>query len=248
MAKPAPLYKFPAGVSEVERTPRTYTTTQTGRDSYLARPPAAHEAPSDAKSWSRQTEDALDAYKQGNNIYRAVADQTARTGHDPNAGHHGRHGKPYGTDPKIEVEVAESILESGKSAVLGSPRIVESNQPSLAEEAAASYYATYIEAAAAERDTEQELKARQDLPKDHRMTKMIVKEDIDFFTALLEGHDPPAAAATTTETQTLVRDETEAQRHSQEARAREDDELRRRDEAEAAKADTDFFIMLMQQE
>lgn len=76
------------------------------------------------------------------------------------------------------------------------------------------------------------------------MTKMIVKEDIDFFTALLEGHDPPT---TTEETQTFVRDETETQRHSQEIKEREADR-RRQEEAEAAKADTDFFMMLMHKE
>lgn len=71
---------------------------------------------------------------------------------------------------------------------------------------------------------------------------MVVKEDIDFFTALLEGHDPPA---TTAETQTFVRDETETRRQSEETKEREAD-LRKREEAEAAKADTDFFMMLMQ--
>lgn len=71
---------------------------------------------------------------------------------------------------------------------------------------------------------------------------MIVKEDIDFFTALLEGQDPPA---TTAETQTFVHEETETHRQSQEMKEREAD-LRRQEEAQAAKADTDFFMMLMQ--
>ena len=73
---------------------------------------------------------------------------------------------------------------------------------------------------------------------------MVVKEDIEFFTALLEGHDPPP---TTADAQTFVFDETETCRQSQEAREHEAD-LRRREEAQAAKADTDFFMMLMSKE
>lgn len=235
MAKPAPLYQLPGRASEVDRTPRTYTTTQTGRDSYLTRPPAVRDASSDAKSWSRQTEDALDAYKQGNEKYRTDIDNS-------HAGQQDSYEKSHGVGEKVEVKVSEYRLDSGKSTVLASSRIVELDQPS--EKSAASYYATYIEAAELELDEEQEPKVSQSPPKNHRMTRMVVKEDIDFLTALLEGHDPPT---TTTETRTFVRDETETIRHSQEARARED-ELRRREEAEVAKGDTDFFMMLMQKE
>lgn len=242
MAKPPTLYQVPGRASEADRTPRTYTATQSGRDSYLARPPPVHETSSDSRSWSQQTEDALDAYREGDEKRRTVLDQTIRIGYEPTVGRGVSYEKSHGTEKKVGVEVTEYRLDSGNSDALGSSRVLESNQ--VSEKSPSSYYATYFEAAQLETDTEQSLEPAQNPPKNHRMTKMIVKEDIDFFTALLEGHDPPT---TTEETQTFVRDETETHRHSQEDKEREAD-LRRQEEAEAAKADTDFFMMLMQKE
>lgn len=209
---------------------------KSGRDSYLARPPPVHDTSSDAKSWSRQTEDALDAYKQLDENHRVDIVEDNRIGYATPAGQDLSYEKLHDLGEKTEVQVAEYRLDSGNSDV----QILKPNQRS--EKSASSYYATYIEAAELENDTEQSLGAVQRPPKDHRMTKMIVKEDIDFFTALLEDHDPPVA---TTETRNFVRDETEAHEHSQEVKEREADR-RRQEEAQAAKADTDFFMMLMQ--
>lgn len=242
MAKPPTLYQVSGRASEVDRTPRTYATSQSGRDSYLTRPPPVHETSSDSRSWSQQTEDALDAYREGDEKRRTVLDQTVRIGYEPTVGRGGSYEKPHGSEKKVGVEVTEYRLDSGDSDVRGSSRVLESNQ--LSEKSPSSYFATFIEAAQLETDTEQTLGPAQNPQKNHRMTKMIVKEDIDFFTALLEGHDPPT---TTEETQTFVRDETETQRHSQETKEREADR-RRQEEAEAAKADTDFFMMLMHKE
>ncbi|KAG6358944.1 hypothetical protein INS49_012464 [Diaporthe citri] len=239
MAKPPLLYQVSGRTLEVYRTPRAYATTQSGRDSYLAGPPPVHETSSDARSWSRQTEGALDAYREEEEKRRTVLDQTVRVEDAPTVGRGGSYEMSHGTEKKTGVEVTEYRLYSGNSDVLGSSRVLESSQRS--EKSASSYFATYIEAAQLEADTEQTLEAAQKPPKNHRMTKMIVKEDIDFFTALLEGHDPPT---TTEETRTFVRDESETHRHSLEIREREADR-RRQEEAEAAKADTDFFMMLM---
>lgn len=236
MARPAPLYQVPGRVSEIDRTPRTYATAQSGRDSYLARPQPVHDTSSDARSWSRQTEDALDAYNRLNEKHETDIDQTVRTGYDLSIGRDGIFEKSHETRGKVGVEVTEYRLDSGISDV----RILEPNQKP--EKSASSYYATYIEAAELENDTEETQGAAQRPPKNHRMTKLIVKEDIDFFTAVLEGHDPPTA---TTETRAFVRDETETHRQSQDIKEREA-EARRREEAQAAKADTDFFMMLMQ--
>lgn len=237
MARPPPLYQVPGRVSEIDRTPRTYATAQSGRDSYFVRPPPVHDTSSDARSWSRQTEDALNAFKQqSDEKHETDIDKTIRTGYDPSIGRDGSYERSHGPGEKTGVEVTECRLDSGNSDV----RILEPNQKS--EKSASRYYATYIEAAELENDTEQNAGAAQRPPKDHRMTKMIVKEDIDFFTAVLEGHDPPKAM---TETQTFVRDETETQRQSQDIKER-DAEARRREEAQAAKADTEFFMMLMQ--
>ncbi|KAK7705294.1 hypothetical protein SLS64_008131 [Diaporthe eres] len=239
MAKPPPLYQVSGRASEVDCTPRTYATTQSGRDSYLERPPTVHDTSLDARSWSQQTEDALDAYREGDEKRRPVLDQTVRIGYEPAVGRGGSYEKSHGKEKKLEVAVTEYRLDSGDSDVRGSSRVPESNQ--LSEKSPSIYYATYFEAARLETDAEQTLGPAQNPPKNHRMTKMVVKEDIDFLTALLEGHDPPTA---TEETHTFVSNETEAHRHSREIREREADR-RRQEEAEAAKADTEFFMMLM---
>lgn len=237
--RPPTLYQVPGRASEVDRTPRTYATTQSGRNSYLARPPPVRDTSSDARSWSRQTEDALDAYKHLDEKYGSSLDQSAvSTALDSKAGRDVTYEKPHDPKVKIRVEVAKYRLDPGNREV----RFVEPEQQS--EKSPSSYYATYFQAAELESDAEDDQAAAQKPPKNHRMTKMIVKEDIDFFTAVLEGHSPPA---TTEETQTFVRDETETRRHSEEVREQDADK-RRQEEALAAKADTDFFMMLMQQE
>ncbi|KAL1867665.1 hypothetical protein Daus18300_006220 [Diaporthe australafricana] len=227
----------------VDRTPRTYMTTAPGRDSYLARPPPVHETSLDSKSWSQQTEDALDAYKQGAEKYQIDGKQTLRAGYDLSSSRTRANEKSSGTKEKMDVHVAEYRLDSdngdapNEAANFGPSQISQEKTP-------VNYYATYIEAAELESATDETLETNQNPPKNHRMTKMIVKEDIEFFTAVLEGHSPPVA---TKETQTFVHDETETLRQSQEFREREAD-LRRREEADAAKADTDFFMMLMHKE
>lgn len=238
--RPPTLYQVPGRASEVDRTPRTYATTQPGQDSYLARPPPVRDTSSDARSWSQQTEDALNAYKHLDEKHGTYLDQRpVGIALDSKAGQDANYAKPHDPKEKIRVEVAEYRLDPGNREV----RFVEPEQQS--EKSPSSYYATYFEAAELENDAEDNNQgAAQRPPKNHRMTKMIVKEDIDFFTAVLEGHSPPA---TTEETQTFVRDETETRRHSEEVKELEADE-RRREEALAAKADTDFFMMLMQQE
>lgn len=242
MAKLPQLYQIPERASVVNRTPRTYVDTQSGRDSFLARPPPVHETSSDARSWSRQTEDALDAYRKRNEKHRTNIDQFIRIDDDPSTVRGDSYDKSGGIEEKIGVAISEYRLDSGNGDVLGGFRVVPSSQ--LSEKTAFKYHATSIEIAQLEPETEQQAGIREGQPENHRMTKMIVKEDIDFFTALLEGHDPPP---TTTETQTFVFDETETRRQSQEMWEREAD-LRRREEAQAAKADTDFFMMLMQKE
>lgn len=178
----------------------------------------------------------MDAYNRRDDEYRVEKDQTVSIGYDTPAGQDVSYEKPYKLDGKIGVAVAEYRLDSGKNNV----RFVEPNQQS---EKSPSSYVTFLEAAELGNDAEHNPGVAQSPPKNHRMTKMIVREDIDFFTALLEGHDPPTA---TTETETFVRDETETRRHSQETKEQEA-EKRRQEEAQAAKADTDFFMMLMQE-
>ncbi|KAI3399574.1 hypothetical protein diail_6213 [Diaporthe ilicicola] len=240
MAKARPQYGLFARTSEADRTPRAYATTAPERESYLARPPAVHQSSADSRSWSLQTEDALDAYKHVQDQHQAAGDQAMRIGYEASPGMVGIKEKSGETETKIGVKVTEYRVDSGNSDDLEEATFFERNQ-TLQE---ANHYAPYIDAAQSEPAPDQDVGPRQNPPKNHRMTKMIVKEDIDFFTALLEGHTPPAA---TTETQTFVHDETEIQRQSLEADEREADS-RRREEAEAAKADTDFFMMLMQKD
>lgn len=170
-------------------------------------------------------------------------DQTIRAGYDLSPSRTRAHEKSSEVKEKVEIHVAEYRLDSGNGAAPNEANSFGPDQTSP-EGTSINYYATYIEAAASDAVPGESQGPREKPPKTHRMTKMIVKEDIEFFTALLEGHSPPAA---TTETQTFVHDETETLRQSQEVREREAD-LRRREEAEAAKADTDFFMMLMHKE
>ncbi|KAK2615488.1 hypothetical protein N8I77_002238 [Diaporthe amygdali] len=233
MAKPTPRYQAPGRVPEIDRTPRAYTAESRGRDSYLARPPPVHETSSDAKSWSRQTEDALDAYRQRDEKHHVDVNQTMSGSYKK---------KSDGPEKKLGIEVTEYRLDSGDSDIHSDAKMDGSSKRPY--KTASSYFATYIEAEQVGPETAQNLEAHHEPPKNHRMTKMIVKEDIDFFTALLEGQTPPVPME---ETQAFVHDETETQRRSEETREREVD-MRRREEEETAKADTDFFLMLMHKE
>jgi hypothetical protein len=250
MAKPPQIYRVPEKAPAVERTPRTYVdNTQPGRSSFLSKPPPVHETLSDATSWSRQTEDALDAYRQrSHERHRTTIDQFIRVGNDYYMGGGSSYQKSHGIDEEIGVAVSEYRLDSGQNGdVLGGAQAVPytystsqlSEKPTSGKDHGTSIRVTQVGL-----ETEKPTGTHEDQPQNHRMTKMIVKEDIDFFTALLEGHDPPS---TTVETQTFVFDETETNRQSQETREREADQ-RRREEAKAAKADMDFFMMLMQKE
>lgn len=201
-----------------------------------------HETSSDARSWSRQTQYALDAYKQRNEKHRTNIDQFIRIGDDHSTGRVESYQKFYGIDEKTAVEVTEYRLASGDGDEFGDSGAFQSNQ--LSEKHPSKYHAISIDVARVGPETEQQPGTHKNQPQSHRLTKMVVKEDIDFFTALLEGHDPPA---TTAGTQTFVRDETETRRESQEMKERQAD-LRRQEEAQAAKADTDFFMMLMRRE
>lgn len=242
-AKPTPLYHVPGRTSELDRTPRTYASTQSTRDSFLSRPAPVHETSSDARSWSRQTEDALDAYKRRNGKHRTNIDQFIHIGDYHSTGRVESDQKAHGIDEKTAIEVTEYRLASGNNSdEFGGFRAVQPNQ--LSEKYPSKCHAISIDIAQLDTETEQQPGTHKGQPQSHRLTKMVVKEDIDFFTALLEGHDPPVA---TGETQTFVRDETETRRQTQEMREREA-EIRRQEEAQAAKADTDFFMMLMQKE
>lgn len=233
-SKSPPSYQVSGRTLEIDRTPRTHATTQSGRASYLARPPPAHDPSSDARSWSRQTEDALDAYKQLGEERRPETNQTTGISYNSTVGQERDYEKSF--EEKTGFQVTNYRLDSGTTDV----RVV--GQKQLSEKSASGYYVTYIEAAELENGSDDQTPgARTSPPKNHRMTKMIVKEDIEFFEALLDGHDPPTTMG---ETRAFVRDETETHRHSQEVKDREADE-RRREEAQAAKADTDFFMMLM---
>lgn len=79
------------------------------------------------------------------------------------------------------------------------------------------------------------------VPYDHRETRLVVKEDIDFFMALLGGQDPPPA---TEATQHFIQEETAARRQSEEILEREVEE-RRSEELVTTQTDLEFWNMLM---
>lgn len=79
------------------------------------------------------------------------------------------------------------------------------------------------------------------VPYDHRETRLVVKEDIDFFMALVSSQEPPPA---TEETQHFIQEEEAARRKSEkvlerEASGRKDEEL------VTTKMDLDFWNSLM---
>lgn len=87
-----------------------------------------------------------------------------------------------------------------------------------------------------------EFERPRQVPYDHRKTRTVVKEDIDFFLAVLGGRDPPSATA---ETQTIVSEEQAVRRRSQEAMV-EESSLRRQAETEDTQSDLEFWMSLMQ--
>ncbi|KAG8168622.1 hypothetical protein KVR01_001371 [Diaporthe batatas] len=219
MAVQPQLSEIAERASATDRIPRTHTNMQYESESLPARPPPVHETSSDARSWSRQTEDALDVYKRRADKHKTSIDQF------------------------IRLDVAEYRLDSGNNGVLVESFPIQPNQMSE-NPASNKYHATSVEVAQVEPEAGRETGNQNSQPKNHRMTKMIAKEDIDFFTALLEGHDPPTM---TSETETFVHEETETRRKGQETSER-DANLRRLEEAQAAKEDSDFFMMLMQKD
>lgn len=88
---------------------------------------------------------------------------------------------------------------------------------------------------------QQEFERPRAVPYDHRETRLVVKEDIDFFMALLGGQEPPPA---TEETQHFIQEETEAKRRSQEVIEREVSE-RKEDELVTTQTDLEFWNSLM---
>lgn len=92
--------------------------------------------------------------------------------------------------------------------------------------------------------TSTEFERARQVPYDHRKTRAVVKEDIDFFLAVLGGLDPPSA--TRVETQSILSEEQEVRRKSQEALAQESS-LRKQAEMEDTQSDLDFWMSLMQE-
>lgn len=88
---------------------------------------------------------------------------------------------------------------------------------------------------------DQEFERPRQVPYNHRQTLFVVKEDIDFYLALLEGQDPPPA---TNETQALVSHEQEVRRRSQETLVRKSS-VRRQEELKDTQSDMDFWMALM---
>lgn len=88
---------------------------------------------------------------------------------------------------------------------------------------------------------EQEFERPRAVPYDHRETRLVVKEDIDFFMAMLGAKEPPPP---TQETQHYLVEETEAKRRSQEVLEREASQ-RKEDELLTTQTDLEFWNMLM---
>lgn len=89
-----------------------------------------------------------------------------------------------------------------------------------------------------------EFERPRQVPYDHRQTMSVVKEDIDFFMALVVGTDPPAA---TTETQNVISEEQEHRRRSSDVEA-QDAARRRQEELETTDSDLTFWMSLMAKE
>lgn len=116
------------------------------------------------------------------------------------------------------------------------------------EEDSSSLYYTIApgedEAAAADIHTNwdaQSFERPRMVPYDHRETRLVVKEDIDFFMALVGGQEPPPA---TEETQHFIQEEEEARRKSEEILGREASG-RKDEELVTTQTDLDFWNSLM---
>lgn len=88
----------------------------------------------------------------------------------------------------------------------------------------------------------QEFEQPRQVPYDHRQTRVVLKEDLDFYMALLGGQEPAPASSGT---QTLLQQEQEVRRRSQELEAQQLT-LRRQEELQDAQGDLDFWASLMQ--
>lgn len=87
-----------------------------------------------------------------------------------------------------------------------------------------------------------EFEQPRQVPYDHRQTRVVLKEDVDFYMALLGGQDPAPASSGT---QTLVQQEQEVRRRSQEVEVQQST-LRRQEELLDTQSDLDFWASLME--
>ncbi|ROV96292.1 hypothetical protein VMCG_07736 [Cytospora schulzeri] len=78
---------------------------------------------------------------------------------------------------------------------------------------------------------------------DHEMAEVIAREDLDFFTALLEGRDSHLAKSRVKE---FIEKEQRTKRRIQEDQVHEA-HLRRKEESEVMHADMNFYLTLMQE-
>lgn len=102
--------------------------------------------------------------------------------------------------------------------------------------------AGHVEATNQTSAVDEEFERPRQVPYNHRQTLFVVKEDIDFYLALLGGQDPPPA---TNQTQALVSHEQEVRRRSQESIVQESS-VRRKEELEDTESDVDFWMALME--
>lgn len=89
---------------------------------------------------------------------------------------------------------------------------------------------------------QEEFEQPRQVPYDHRKTRVVLKEDVDFYMALLGGQEPPPASM---DTQTLLQEEQEVRRRSQETEVQQSSR-RRQEELQDTQSDVDFWVSLMQ--
>lgn len=87
-----------------------------------------------------------------------------------------------------------------------------------------------------------EFEQPRQVPYDHRQTRVVLQEDVDFYMALLGGQEPAPASAGAVE---LVQAEREGRRRSRETEVRQSSR-RREEELEDTQHDVDFWMSLMQ--
>lgn len=92
-----------------------------------------------------------------------------------------------------------------------------------------------------EHDGSGEFEHPRQVPYDHRQTRMVLEEDVDFFMALLGGREPAAASSGT---RMVVAGEEEVRRRGRETEVRLS-AARRREELQDTQGDVDFFMSLM---